>query len=116
METIGRSAFEGCSGLTGIELPEELKTIGEAAFDGCDGLTKIELPQGLEIIGNWAFESSLTDVFSKPLTPPTHPNAHSMFGSMWVGRVLHVYVPRESVEVYKSNSSWEDFDIIGYDF
>lgn len=34
--SIGRSAFEGCSGLTSITLPEGLTNIRENAFEGCN--------------------------------------------------------------------------------
>ncbi len=38
VKTIGRSAFEGCSGLTSITIPSSITTIGEDAFYLCDGL------------------------------------------------------------------------------
>ncbi len=53
---IGDYAFSGCSGLTGeLKLPSGLTSIGRAAFQNCEGLTGVELPSGLTSIGDWAF-------------------------------------------------------------
>ncbi len=55
LTTIGTWAFSGCSSLTGIQLPKGLTTIGQAAFSGCKSLTNIEIPEGLTTIGVLAF-------------------------------------------------------------
>ena len=61
---IGRHAFEGCSGLTSITLPSGVTEIGSSAFYGCSGLTSITLPSGVTWIGHSAFEgcSGLTSI------------------------------------------------------
>ena len=61
---IGNNAFQGCSSLTTVELPDSLTNIGQDAFDGCTSLTTVELPDSLTSIGNFAFWgcSSLTTV------------------------------------------------------
>ena len=38
------SAFQNCSGLTGITIPESVTTICNSAFEGCSGLTSITIP------------------------------------------------------------------------
>ncbi len=62
--SIGEHAFNGCSGLTSIALPEGLTSIGDWAFSGCSGLTSIALPEGLTSIGGSAFYgcSGLTSI------------------------------------------------------
>ena len=55
LTTIGTWAFDGCSSLTGIQLPKGLTTIGQSAFYGCKSLTNIEIPEGLTTIGVLAF-------------------------------------------------------------
>ncbi|MBO7562645.1 MAG: leucine-rich repeat protein [Bacteroidales bacterium] len=61
LETIGKSAFEGCSSLTGtLLLPESLIIIDESAFCGCRFTGRLELPSNLEEIGRGAFGSSGT--------------------------------------------------------
>lgn len=62
LTSIGDYAFNGCSGLTAITIPSELISLGKEAFNGCTGIKTIEIPQKLATIGNWAFNncSSLT--------------------------------------------------------
>ena len=55
LETIGWSTFCGCTGLTSISFPESLEIIGESAFYDCTSLTSISFPESLEIIGSYAF-------------------------------------------------------------
>lgn len=53
---IGESAFEGCTGLGEINLPDNLKIIDDFAFKGCEDIRNIKLPDGLINIGESAFE------------------------------------------------------------
>ncbi len=61
---IGGSAFNGCHGLTGIEIPKSVTSIGDYAFCGCTGLTSIEIPNSVTSIGDCAFSecSGLTSI------------------------------------------------------
>ena len=52
--SIGSSAFEGCSSLTSITIPESVTSIGNYAFQYCS-LTSITLPEGVTSIGYNAF-------------------------------------------------------------
>lgn len=47
------NAFDGCEGLSGIELPEGIKKI--AGFSGCTGLSKVTLPDSLAEMGAYTF-------------------------------------------------------------
>ncbi len=62
--SIGSSAFEDCSSLTSITIPENVTSIGESAFSGCSSLTSIVIPDGVTEIGSSAFDgcSSLTSI------------------------------------------------------
>ena len=62
LSTIGDYAFQNCSSLTSIDLPESLTSIGDYAFQNCSSLASIDLPESLTSIGNYAFLncSSLT--------------------------------------------------------
>ena len=53
---IGNGAFQGCTGLTSIEIPNSVTTIGESAFKGCTGLTTVKIGSGLESVGSYAFQ------------------------------------------------------------
>ena len=64
MTSIGSSAFQGCSGLTSITIPNSVTSIGHSAFRDCSGLTSITIPNSVTSIGGYAFYgcSGLTSV------------------------------------------------------
>jgi len=55
--SIGTSAFDGCTGLTGsLTIPSAVTYIGNYAFNGCTGLTgSLTIPSAVTSIGNYAF-------------------------------------------------------------
>ena len=61
---IGNSAFEKCSSLTSVTIPNSVTSIGDWAFDECSGLTSVTIPNSVTSIGDYAFSncSSLTSV------------------------------------------------------
>ena len=52
---IGDHAFNKCTGLTSITIPEGVASIGNSAFGYCSGLTSVSLPKSLKSIGSLAF-------------------------------------------------------------
>ena len=62
--SIGRYAFRGCSSLTSITIPDSVKSIGSSAFSYCSSLTSITIPDSVTSIGEEAFSycSSLTSI------------------------------------------------------
>ena len=62
--TIGYKAFDSCSGLTSITIPNSVTSIGGFAFDSCSGLTSITIPNSVTSIGSCAFYdcSGLTSI------------------------------------------------------
>ena len=46
MTLIGKEAFESCSGLTSLTIPNSVTNIGDGAFRGCSGLTSITVEEG----------------------------------------------------------------------
>ena len=73
-QVIGDLAFEGCSGLTSLKLPSDIRLIGRNAFEGCSGLTSITLPSGVTEISNSTFSGC------SGLTSLTLPS-----GVTWIG-------------------------------
>ena len=63
--SIGFQAFEGCTGLTSITIPDGFTSIADWAFYNCTSLNSINIPDSVTSIRNWAFENctSLTDVY-----------------------------------------------------
>ncbi|MCR4644795.1 MAG: leucine-rich repeat domain-containing protein [Oscillospiraceae bacterium] len=53
--SIGKFAFEGCTGLTSVTIPDSVTSIGRWAFDGCTGLTSVRLPHSVKTIEGGTF-------------------------------------------------------------
>ncbi|MBQ3865797.1 MAG: leucine-rich repeat protein, partial [Clostridia bacterium] len=53
-----RGAFQNCTGLTGITIPDCVTTIGASAFSGCTALKTISLPDSVRSIGVKAFNDT----------------------------------------------------------
>ena len=62
--TIGEFAFDDCSALTSVTIPNSVTTIRSIAFVDCSALTSVTIPNSVTTIGGGAFYncSSLTSV------------------------------------------------------
>ncbi len=62
--SIGSSAFEFCSSLKSITIPDSVTSISKVAFAGCSSLTSITIPNSVTSIGSYAFKncSSLASI------------------------------------------------------
>lgn len=56
LTSIDDEAFKGCTSLTAVKLPRNLKVIGANAFSGCSKLKTFVLPEGITTIGEGAFQ------------------------------------------------------------
>lgn len=54
---IGNAAFEDCSSIISVELPDGVTVIDDFAFSKCTALTSVKLPEGVLTIGESAFDS-----------------------------------------------------------
>ena len=63
-KTIAGEAFEDCSSLESVMIPDSVTSIGDSAFEYCSSLTSITIPGSVTFIGGGAFEgcSSLENV------------------------------------------------------
>ena len=72
--SIGERAFDWCSGLTSVTIPNSVTSIGDGAFSFCTGLTSVTIPNSVTSLGEMAFESC------KGLTSVTIPNSVTSIG------------------------------------
>ena len=82
---IAGKAFDGCSGLTSVTIPNSVTPIGDEAFRGCSGLTRI-------------------DAYPNPEKVSTGARA---FDGVPKDGILHV-LPKY-LSAYQTASEWEDF-------
>ena len=65
--SIGNSAFDGCNALSNIAIPDSVTSIGNYAFSSCCSLSDIIIPDSVENVGNGAFQyCSLLECISIP--------------------------------------------------
>ena len=104
--TIGECVFYNLDSLTSVSMPAVI-TIGEYAFSGCSALTSIDIPASVTTIGDFAFGScsSLTSVYCHWVEPlECDPDFED---EVLENAIL--YVPRETVDAYRSVKPWSDF-------
>ena len=102
----GRYAFSNNISLTDVEIKEGVLETGAASFKGDTALTEITLPASLTEVSGYTFDncSNLSTITSLATTPPTV--GYAAFSSV---NLQHIYVPAESVNVYKSASGWSAY-------
>ena len=117
--SIGNWAFYGCSGLTSLTLPSSVTEIGWYAFKGCSGLTTLTLPSSVTWIGLEAFSgcSGLTSIYAYlEKIPKLGSNVFNGCNA----QNCTVYVPKGTVDAYKSSEfryfeNIVEFDATGID-
>ena len=83
--SIGSYAFEACSSLTSITIPNSVTSIGSFAFYGCDSLASIRL------LGE---------------TPPT-VDRNNFTNKQYMNMI--VYVPKGTLATYQAADTWKNF-------
>lgn len=104
VETIGKNAFGACHGLQKVQFNDGISEIGAYAFYNCDNLNEIILPASVKTIGDNAFGQNVQwgdiSVYIYAEVPPEGN------GNIPQRNELKIYVPEESVELYKKHRSW----------
>lgn len=72
---IGQYAFAGCESLTGLNIPEGVTAINNGTFNLCFALANVTIPEGVTLIGNHAFAQC------QKLTEITLPESVTSIGS-----------------------------------
>ena len=58
--SIGYGAFDHCTSLTSVTIPNSVITIGGEAFENCEGLISVNIPNSVTSIGKEAFKRCLS--------------------------------------------------------
>ena len=105
---IGENAFYNCQSLETITIPNSITKIGISAFNACTALSAITLSENLTAIGEWAFDdcNNLIEVVCYATQPPT------ISRYTFLGISPTIYVPVESIELYRKTNIWKDFQIM----
>jgi hypothetical protein len=101
LTSIGDLAFDGCTKLTSISLPESLSSIGYASFYNC-GFKSIDIPKNVSYIGEQAFTNITTcRIFARtaPKCNLSDPKKYPFLQKSTKGTVL--YVPSGCRDVYE---------------
>jgi hypothetical protein len=117
---ISEGVFQGCTGITSLELPASIVSIGKNAFEGCTGLRLIKLGRAIKEIGSMAFanifkknaksrgdtdEEGLHFYCEAEAIPVTATDA---FDGSDISRVT-LHVAYDLVEKYKTTAPWDEF-------
>ena len=110
--SIGDGAFENCSGLTSVTIPNSVTSIGNWAFSGCSRLTSVTIPNSVKSIGNGVFYncSGLINVYCHAKNVPS--TGSSVFYNVPQSSAT-LFVPSASVDAYKKTAPWSGFGTIG---
>lgn len=109
--SIGAFAFNDCTELTAVTLPNSVTVIGWGAFSGCSNLKSVNMGEGVELIAPEAFAgcSSLNTVKSHNATAPSIYHASTVDG---VSHTADIFVQPTAINNYKNAFVWKDFSNI----
>ena len=99
--------FYECRNLQSVELSNAIQQIGEMSFYNCTSLAEITLPASVKSLGGAVFYdcSSLKRVNSLATTPPT------LGDDVVFPTGVTIYVPDSAIGAYLQNNLWNDYTI-----
>lgn len=100
--SIGWSAFNNCSDLTSVTIPNSVTSVGKESFVNCKSLTSITIPNSVTSIGEYAFSNceSLTSVNIPNLVTSIETSTFQ-----WCSKLASVTIPN-SVTSIEQNAFW----------
>lgn len=105
---IGDYAFRYCSGISYVTIPDYVINIGNCAFDNCTKLWSVTIGRSVNSISGAFGGCPLLSITCLATTPPSasgFPNTNT----------AKLYVPKESVELYRTTSGWNYFtNVFGF--
>jgi hypothetical protein len=109
VDYISFGAFRNCHNLTSITIPKSVNYIGMDAFEYCSNLTSVIIPSSVTNIGGLAFYgcSNLTKIVNYS----DNPQQIKLFTFEGVNNDCILHVPANSIDAYKSEYGWKHFNI-----
>ena len=110
MTTIGERAFAYCTSLASIDIPNSVTTIGEQAFYDCTSLASVNIGESVTTIGDGAFLfcDAITSVTCLAKECPVC-DRDTRFDMFSVYNTATLYVPKQSIDAYKTTDPWSNF-------
>ncbi len=117
VKTIAYAAFNQCESLTSINIPDNVEVIESEAFSWCQKLTTITIGSGIKSIYPYVFNfcNQFKTVICKAVNLPKSAEYSEdyIFGNDLTRLAdVNLYVPAESIELYKTTSPWSYFGTI----
>jgi hypothetical protein len=110
IEVIGARAFAYLPRINSITLPSTLRVIESRAFQGDDALKSITIPANVEKIEVYAlWADNLKKVIMECSVPPKMTGV--VRDDEWIYKDVSLFVPHESVELYKQAPGWKCFRV-----
>ena len=108
---IEEESFYNCGSLESVEIPNNVISIGYASFYKCKSLSVLSIGDHVSSIGGFAFGEckNLVSISCKAIDVPEL--SYEVFYTVDKSTCT-LYVPAESIELYKSASEWKDFNPI----
>ena len=108
--TIGEGAFYHCTSLASIDIPNSVTTIGEQAFYDCTSLASVNIGESVTTIGDGAFLfcDAITSVTCLAKECPVY-DKDSRVAMFSVYKTATLYVPKQSIDAYKTTDPWSNF-------
>ena len=106
--SIGDYAFYLCTSLTSVTIPNSVTTIGQGSFKDCSSLTSVTIGSSVRSIGREAYKdcNELITIYSLNPTPPSIGTDGFVY-SQYMNAT--VYVPQEALAAYKTANVWKNF-------
>ena len=104
--SLGEDFFYNCTSLTSIEIPSSVTSLGFECFYGCASLVSIVIPSSVTEVGENCFRdcTNLSEMHCLATSVPSV--GYYSFYNTKANTEGYLYVPEESVELYKE-SRWK---------